>query len=58
MVKYISAIIPASVKELWHNYRSGPEETEKESHNATGEEDAEGWGVKEADERNKRAASM
>ncbi|EFX03623.1 peptide alpha-n-acetyltransferase [Grosmannia clavigera kw1407] len=58
VVNYAKAVIPENVKEFWRNYKSNLKKVEKESGNASGEEDTEGWGVEEAEERHKRSASL
>jgi hypothetical protein len=61
IVSHISAVIPESVKQSWNDWRTAMKKTEKEitggEHINEGAEMA-GWGVEEADERNKSHASM
>lgn len=63
MVSNVSKIIPERVKEFWYNYRTALKESKRkeEDSSETGvgvDVDAEGWGVKEADEKNRTEASM
>jgi len=57
---HIQQIIPTRVKEFWREYRKALKEAENEEIGDNKiSEDAEmvGWGVKEAEERNKEEAS-
>lgn len=61
IVSHVKAIIPESVKQAWHDWRSAMKKSEKE---ITGENtisdgaEMAGWGVEEAEERNNSHASM
>lgn len=61
IVSNITKIIPESVKTFWHEWTSAMKKTERD---ATGNNDASehiemaGWGVEEAEERNKADASL
>jgi hypothetical protein len=59
IVSYLEKIVPESVKTWWHNYRQALKEGGKEAIGEEAAKDVEmvGWGVKEADERNKSEAS-
>ena len=60
MVSNVAKVIPTRVKEFWNEYRNALKEAE---HKEVGDnhisEDVEmvGWGVKEAEEKNKSEAS-
>ncbi|KAI1762604.1 hypothetical protein GGR53DRAFT_500905 [Hypoxylon sp. FL1150] len=61
VVSNVSKVIPQSVRDWWHEYRSALKEAEKENiGNAEISEHVEmaGWGVEEADRRHKAEASL
>ncbi len=53
VISYIKQVIPPSIQETWHNWRSSMKKVEGQSEGG----DAAGWGVEEADARNKKEAS-
>lgn len=61
IVSSIKAIIPNSVKQTWRDWRSSMKQAERDM---TGSDDISehvemaGWGVEEAEEANKKDASM
>lgn len=60
MLSHMERVIPQSVKTFWHNYRQALKDAEKEQLGDNQiSEDVEmvGWGVKEAEEKNKSEAS-
>ncbi|KAL1869195.1 hypothetical protein VTK73DRAFT_3331 [Phialemonium thermophilum] len=61
VVSNVKKIIPQRVKTFWHDYREALNKKEADSvgDNGISEElESAGWGVKEADERNKAEASL
>ena len=54
VISYIKQVIPPSIQETWHNWRSSMKKGEEQPEGG----DAAGWGVEEADARNKKEASM
>ncbi|CAK7235315.1 DUF1279 super [Sporothrix curviconia] len=59
VVDHVKAIIPESIKERWRKYRAALKENKRESGDAVVEaQEGDGWGVKEAEERNKHEASL
>lgn len=59
VVSNVKKAIPESVKTVWHEYRGSSEKPESEvvGHDASTSPNPDGWGVKEADERNKSEPS-
>ncbi|PMD45211.1 hypothetical protein L207DRAFT_508122 [Hyaloscypha variabilis F] len=57
VVSYIKQAIPQSIQEAWHSWRSSMKKAEGAVEGSEGAEPA-GWGVEEADARNKREASL
>jgi hypothetical protein len=59
VVSRLEKVVPESVKEWWHNYRQALKDRTKETvgEDVTNGVEMAGWGVKEADERNKTEAS-
>ncbi len=56
----MEGFIPNRVKDFWQEYRKSLKETEKQQtgdNHISEEAEAVGWGVKEAEERNKTEAS-
>jgi len=61
IVSHVQKLIPARAKEFWRGYRSAVEEAEGRDIRNTktgGDGDPTGWGVKEAEERNRTDASL
>ncbi|CAK7271192.1 DUF1279 super [Sporothrix epigloea] len=61
VVKHVKAVIPESIKERWHDYRTALAETKRENGQEVAqvpEDDNDTWGVKVAEERNKHEASL
>ena len=56
VVSYIKQAIPQPVQEAWHSWRSSMKKAEGAVEGGEGAEPA-GWGVEEADARNKKEAS-
>lgn len=57
-MSHVSTIVPASVQVYWHKYRAALKEAKRESGIEAQEGgEGDGWGVKEAEERNKHEAS-
>lgn len=54
VISYIKQVIPPSIQETWHNWRSSMKKGEEQPEGG----DAAGWGVEEADARNKKEASL
>lgn len=60
VVSNVQKIIPESVKSFWRNYRAALKEAEREqlgNDEISEAVEAAGWGVKEAEERNRTEAS-
>jgi hypothetical protein len=59
VVSRLEKVVPQGVKEWWHNYRQALKDRSKETigEEVTNGVEMAGWGVKEADERNKTEAS-
>lgn len=61
IVSNVAKVIPESVKQTWHDWRTAMKKAEKD---VTGQEaisdgvEMAGWGVEEADAKNKSEASM
>ncbi|EPE02206.1 peptide alpha-n-acetyltransferase [Ophiostoma piceae UAMH 11346] len=59
VVSHVKAVIPDSVKEYWTSYRKELKDVQRDSGNETADpEPVEGWGVKEAEERVQKEASL
>jgi len=61
IVSHISAIIPPSIKETYHDWRNSMKSAEQTTTGSTDINDSvamAGWGVEEAEERNKAEASL
>lgn len=61
MVSKAQKIIPERVKTFWRDYRQALKDAEREatgSNEISSDVEMVGWGVKEADERNKTEASL
>ncbi|CAK7219496.1 DUF1279 super [Sporothrix eucalyptigena] len=59
VVSHVKAIIPESIKERWRRYRAALKEARRESGNEEAEaQEGDGWGVKEAEQRNNHEASL
>ncbi|KAH8880004.1 hypothetical protein GQ53DRAFT_670788 [Thozetella sp. PMI_491] len=61
VLSHAEKAIPQSVKAFWNNYRQALKDAEKEqlgSNNISEDVEMVGWGVKEAEERNKTEASL
>jgi len=56
VVTNIAKVIPESVKEFWRQYRAALKESEKKelgNNDVSNDVEMAGWGVKEAEEKNK-----
>jgi len=60
VVSNVQKVIPEGVKQWWHDYRSALKEAGKEhlGEGVTKDVEMAGWGVAEADEKNKTEASL
>lgn len=60
-LSFVKRIIPDSVKQTWHEWRAGMKKAEAEIDGATKIDETvamAGWGVEEAEAKNKKDASM
>ncbi|CAK7211621.1 DUF1279 super [Sporothrix bragantina] len=59
VVEHVKTVIPESIKERWRKYRAALKDTKRENGVEEAEaQEGDGWGVKEAEERNKHQASL
>ena len=59
-MSYAEKAVPQSVKDFWRKYRQAAKDKEKEhlgNNDISHDVEMVGWGVKEAEERNKEEAS-
>ncbi|KAF2967624.1 hypothetical protein GQX73_g5943 [Xylaria multiplex] len=58
LVSHVSKVIPDSVRNRWNEYRAALKEAKREQSGGEEEVEVAGWGVEQADERNKTEASL
>ncbi|KAI0540501.1 hypothetical protein GGR58DRAFT_132648 [Xylaria digitata] len=58
IVSHISKVIPDSVRNRWNEYRAALKEAKREQSGGEEEVEVAGWGVEQAEERNKTEASL
>lgn len=58
VVSHVSRAIPEPIRNRWNEYRSALKEAKQEQSQGGPEVEISGWGVEEAEKRNKSEASM
>ncbi|KAI0521760.1 hypothetical protein F5B22DRAFT_593954 [Xylaria bambusicola] len=58
VVSHVSMAIPESIRNRWHEYRLALKEAKQEQSQGGAEVEVAGWGVAEAEQRNKSEASL
>ncbi|GAW19766.1 hypothetical protein ANO14919_092560 [Xylariales sp. No.14919] len=58
IVSQVSNVIPDSIRDRWNEYRSELKKARQEQSNDDEQDEVVGWGVEQADQRNKTEASL